>query len=88
MWFYLRLQTATGRTSAVDQMRDHEIRCLLNRELRHGQDRLQQLADVGSRERRQDLHCQLAGEFGITRIGLRPRQLGLSDEPQRRGGEG
>ena len=36
MWFHLGLQTATGRTSAVDQMRDHERRCLLDRELRHG----------------------------------------------------
>ena len=88
MWFHLGLQTATGRTSAIDQMHNHQLRCLLKRELRQGKDRLQQLADVSSRERWQDLHCHLACQFGITRICLRPRQLGLGDEPQRRSGEG
>ena len=88
MWFHLGLQTATGRTSAIDQMHDHQIRRLLKCELRQGKDRLQQLAHVGRRERRQDLNCQLACQVGIPRIGLRPRQLGLGDEPQRRSGEG
>src|SRR5712664_2964924 len=72
----------------MDQRQDHQLCCLLKRELRQGKDRLEQLAYVGSRERRHDLNCSLAGECGITRIGLRPRQLGLCDEPQRRGGEG
>ena len=88
MWFHLRLQTATGRTSAIDQMHDHQIRRLLKRELRQGKDRLQQLAHVGRRERRQDLDFQLAGQVGVTRICLGPRQLGLGHKPQRQSREG
>ena len=40
MWFHLGLQSATGRTSAMDQMHDYQIRRLLKRELRQGKDRL------------------------------------------------
>jgi hypothetical protein len=39
-WFHLGLQTATGRTSAIDQMRDHKVHRLCGRELRQGQHRL------------------------------------------------
>jgi len=50
--FHLAPQTATGRTSPIDQMCDHQLGCLLGRQLRYGQHRLQQLSHVGRRERR------------------------------------
>src|SRR6266849_1889691 len=50
--FHLTPQTATGRTSPIDQMCDHQLGCLLGRQLRYGQHRLQQLSHVGRRERR------------------------------------
>ena len=71
----------------MDQMRDDKVHSLCGRELRQGQHRLQQLAHVGGRQRRQDLDFQLVCQCGITRIHLRPHQFGLGDEPQRRRGE-
>jgi hypothetical protein len=50
--FHLAPQTATGRTSPIDQRCDHQLGCLLGRQLRYGQHRLQQLSHVGRRERR------------------------------------
>jgi hypothetical protein len=60
MGFHLAPQTATGRTSPIDQMCDHQLSRLLGCQLRHGQHCLQQLSHVGRRERRQDLDFQLA----------------------------
>jgi hypothetical protein len=88
MGFHLAPQTATGRTSPIDQMCDHQFSRLLRRQLRHGQHRPQQLSHVGRRERRQNLDFQLVGQGGITRICLRPRQLGLGHKPQRQAREG
>ena len=88
MGFHLAPQTATGRTSPIDQMGDHQLRCRLGRQLRPRHHRLQQLAHVGRRERRQDLDCQWAGHIGITRLCLRPRSLGLGHKPQRQSREG
>jgi len=87
MGFHLAPQMATGRTSPIDQMCAHQLSRLLGCQLRHGQHRLQQLAHVGRRERRQDLDFQLAGQVGITPRGLRPRQLGLGHTPQRQSRE-
>src|SRR5712691_5031723 len=39
-WFHLGLQTATGRTRAIDQMSDHKVHRLCGRKLRQGQHRL------------------------------------------------
>jgi hypothetical protein len=75
MWFRLGLQPATGRTSAVDQVCNHQIHGLCGRKLPQGQHRLQQLAHVGGRQRWQDLDFQLVRQCGITPVHLRPRPL-------------
>ena len=83
MRFHLAPQTATGRTSPIDQMWDHQLSRLLGRQRRHGEHRLQQLSHVGRRERWQDCDFPWAGQVGITRRGLPPRPLGLGDQPHR-----
>ncbi len=69
-------------------MLHHHLTRLFGRELRYGQDRLQQFAHVGGREGRQDDDLQLVEQLGVTRILLPPREFDTGDEPQRRGGQG
>jgi len=88
MGFHLAPQTATGRTSPLDQMCAHPRSRLVRRQLRHGPHRLQQLAHVGRRERRQHLDFPWASQVGSPRLGLRPRPCGLGHAPQRQARSG
>jgi hypothetical protein len=88
VWFPLGLQTAPGRTSAMDQRHQHPCRRRLQRERRPGKDRLQHRAPVGGRERRHDLACHVACQCRMTRLCLRPDHLGRGAAPPRRRGAG
>ncbi len=83
----LRFQTAAGRARPIDQMGDDVSSRLFRRQVRQGHDRCQQFSNVSGRERRQGIDFQLRQQFRLARMGLRPLQFGLSDKPQRRGGE-
>ena len=83
MGFHLAPQTATGRTSPLDQRCAHPRSRLVRRQLRHGPHRLQQLAHGGRRERRQHLDFPWASQVGSPRLGLRPRPCGLGHAPHR-----
>lgn len=71
----LPFQTTAGGASTLDQMRGDQLPCLLARQLQQWEHRLQQITDIGCRERRQYLNRQLACQFGIAQVGFAPIQL-------------
>ena len=79
----LCLQSATGRTGAIDKMLDNQLDCFFWGQLLQWHNCLEQLSYVSHRHSRQHCHFQLMRQFWVSWMLLRPIQLSLCRKPQR-----